>query len=146
MAEQRTVNPRVVGSSPTLGAMSNEYEATIRDMQTSIDQYEKQLSTWMRTSEKYSIDAMESRLERDKYLSILVDIKNAIDNAGPVPKYHNHIIRKHRSEWPTLWKAIDRALNIFSDDENDGHEIYNKNFGCVLWCEKCRLEDEHSNN
>ena len=90
--------------------MSNEYEATIRDMQKSIDQYEKQLSTWMRTSEKYSIDATMAKIEKDKYLSVLMEIKESIDNVGPVPQYHYHIIRKHRSEWPTLWKAIDKAL------------------------------------
>lgn len=142
MAEQRTVNPRVVGSSPTLGAMSNEYEATIRDMQKSIDQYEKQLSTWMRTSEKYSIDATIAKLERDKYLSLIMEIKKSIEIEGPVPQYHRHVLRKHRSEWPVLWKAIDEVVAILNeDDDSNGHEIYKKNFGCVLWCEKCRLEN-----
>ena len=110
LAEQRTVNPRVVGSSPTLGAMTNEYEATIRDMQASIGEYEKQVISWMKATEKHSIDAAMLKLERDKYLSILIDIKNVIDTVGPVPQYHYHVLRKHRNEWPTLWGIIDKGL------------------------------------
>ena len=30
--------------------MSNEYDATIRDMQKSIDEYEKQVSNWMKVA------------------------------------------------------------------------------------------------
>lgn len=114
LAEQRTVNPRVVGSSPTLGAMSNEYEATIRDMQKSISDYELQVRTWMKTAEKYSIEAALIKFERDTYKSILLELEKAIKDAGVVPKYHHHVMKKHRDEWPTLWKALDRMLSVLN--------------------------------
>jgi hypothetical protein len=98
--------------------MSNEYESTIRDMQKSIDEYQKQVNSWMKATEKHSIDATMLKIERDKYLSILMDIKNAIDVVGPVPQYHYHVMRKHRSEWPTLWKAIDKAVQDISNEKN----------------------------
>jgi hypothetical protein len=91
--------------------MSNEYDATIRDMQKSIDEYEKQLSNWMKVAEKYSIDATLAKMERDTYLSMMKEVHRAIANVGPVPQYHAHVMRKHRSEWPTLWKALDKILD-----------------------------------
>lgn len=40
----------------------------------------------------------------------------AIKVEGPVPQYHRHVMRKHRSEWPTLWKAIDEIVALYEDD------------------------------
>ena len=40
----------------------------------------------------------------------------AIKVEGPVPQYHRHVLRKHRSEWPTLWKAIDEISAIYESD------------------------------
>lgn len=34
-------------------------------------------------------------------------VLRAIDDAGPQPKYHADVMRRHRAEWPTLWRAID---------------------------------------
>lgn len=42
----------------------------------------------------------------------LKNIENAITQEGPVPQYHRHVMRKHRSEWPVLWKAIDNAIKV----------------------------------
>jgi hypothetical protein len=91
--------------------MSNEYDATIRDMQKSIDEYTKQVSHWMKTAEKYSIEATLIKIERDTYLSMMKDVHRAVADVGPVPQYHAHVMRKHRAEWPKLWKAIDRILD-----------------------------------
>ena len=30
----------------------------------------------------------------------------AIENEGPVPKYHRELMGFHVREWPTLWRAI----------------------------------------
>lgn len=30
----------------------------------------------------------------------------AIENEGPVPKYHRDVMAFHVREWPTLWRAI----------------------------------------
>jgi hypothetical protein len=94
--------------------MSNEYEATIRDMQTSIQEYEKQVNTWMKAAEKFSNDAVHAKMENDRYRSIFEDIEKAVKDAGIVPKYHHHVMKKHRDEWPTLWKAIDRMLSALN--------------------------------
>jgi hypothetical protein len=40
----------------------------------------------------------------------------AIDVEGPVPQYHRHVVRKHRSEWATLWSAIDEIVAIYKSD------------------------------
>lgn len=117
MAELRTVNPLVVGSNPTLGAMSNEYESTIRELQSSLmraDEENRKLRDqallWMKNAEKLSIEGMSARTELVALKSAVWEIKQAIENAGPVPQYHYHVMRKHRSEWPTLWKSIDKLI------------------------------------
>lgn len=45
--------------------------------------------------------------DKDKAIEM---IRSAIINEGPVPQYHRHVMRKHRQEWPTLWKGIDALL------------------------------------
>jgi hypothetical protein len=40
----------------------------------------------------------------------------AIKVEGPVPQYHRHVMRKHRSEWPSLWKAIDEIVSLHEGD------------------------------
>ncbi len=40
-----------------------------------------------------------------------VAVQEAITNAGPNPSYHRQIIKRHKKEWPTLWK-------ILLDEEN----------------------------
>lgn len=40
----------------------------------------------------------------------------AIKNEGAVPQYHRHVMRKHRSEWATLWSAIDEIVAIHESD------------------------------
>lgn len=99
------------GSNPPPSSMSNEYESTIRDMQKSINDYEIQIKTWMKAAEKFSNDAAFAKIENERYRSIFKDIEKAVNDAGLVPKYHHHVMKKHRDEWPTLWKAIDRLLN-----------------------------------
>ena len=43
---------------------------------------------------------------------------SAINTEGPVPQYHQHVMRKHRAEWPALWKAIDEISAIYASDSN----------------------------
>jgi hypothetical protein len=122
LAELRTVNPLVVGSNPTLGAMSNEYEATIRDLQSSIMrlQEEKQklycdVETWAKTCEKFSIDAFNAKSQLMHLKDHIEILEKSITNEGPYPKHHRKIMFKHRREWPTLWNAIDRLLSKTSN-------------------------------
>lgn len=35
---------------------------------------------------------------------------SAVHDAGPVESYHRDVMRRHRREWPTLWRAIDAIL------------------------------------
>lgn len=37
-------------------------------------------------------------------------IEGAIKDEGPNPRYHHDTMRRHRSEWPMLWDAIDELL------------------------------------
>lgn len=34
----------------------------------------------------------------------------AVKNPGPNPMYHHNTMRRHRLEWPELWKAIDDLI------------------------------------
>lgn len=38
-------------------------------------------------------------------------IREAIENEGPSPSHHHAVMANHRKQWPTLWEAIDRALD-----------------------------------
>jgi hypothetical protein len=42
-------------------------------------------------------------------------IRQAITNAGPQPEFHQQTLRRHRSEWPTLWSAIDSLLDAMEN-------------------------------
>lgn len=46
----------------------------------------------------------------DKATAALV---KAVRDKGAVPQFHNHVMRKHREEWPTLWKAIDSLIEAY---------------------------------
>jgi hypothetical protein len=57
------------------------------------------------------IDEAANEIERLRELvrfkSSQIDrIRDAVENKGPEPKYHDRVHRKHMKEWPTLWKAI----------------------------------------
>jgi hypothetical protein len=55
----------------------------------------------------------------ENYEQAFGDIAIAIQNKGIVPKYQEHVTRKHRDEWPELWRAIDRALTVFNYKKED---------------------------
>jgi hypothetical protein len=95
--------------------MCNENYAVIRDMQQSVQDCERQITIWMKTAEQTTIQSFYANAERDAYKKIIREIIEAIENEGPVPHYHHHVMRKHRSEWPTLWKAIDKAIEKIND-------------------------------
>jgi hypothetical protein len=40
----------------------------------------------------------------------ILRLRKAVNNKGPNPNFHNKIMKKHRSEWPELWVAIDALL------------------------------------
>lgn len=48
-------------------------------------------------------------------------IRAAVTNPGPKPLWHQKIMRRHRKEWPTLWKAID-TLMAATDPETEETE------------------------
>jgi hypothetical protein len=37
-------------------------------------------------------------------------VVQAITNEGRVPGYHRQVMQRHRSEWPTLWRALDQLV------------------------------------
>lgn len=38
-------------------------------------------------------------------------LRQAVTVKGQNPMHHDRIMARHRAEWPTLWRAIDRILN-----------------------------------
>ena len=40
----------------------------------------------------------------------ILRLRKAVFNKGPNPKFHDKLMKKHRSEWPELWVAIDALL------------------------------------
>ena len=97
--------------------MCNEDYSVIRDMRQSIQDYDRNLEIWIKTSEKFSLEAFYATKERDIYKECFQEILKAIQDEGLVPLYHRHVMRKHRSEWPTLWKAIDKAIEQLKKDQ-----------------------------
>lgn len=47
------------------------------------------------------------------------DVREAIENEGPVPEFHRKVMAKHREEWPTLWRALDSLLRVQYGREED---------------------------
>lgn len=39
-------------------------------------------------------------------------VQEAIRDEGPGADYHREMMRKHRQEWPTLWRALDRLIRV----------------------------------
>lgn len=53
-------------------------------------------------------DEIERLQEQVRYLRHHIkSLDDAITHEGPNPKHHHAVMRKHRQEWPVLWKAID---------------------------------------
>ncbi len=40
----------------------------------------------------------------------ILRLRKAVSNKGPNPKFHDKLMKKHRTEWPELWVAIDALL------------------------------------
>ena len=47
-------------------------------------------------------------------------LRDAIDNEGPQPRYHRAVFLRHNQEWPTLWAAIYRVLETYDTEASDG--------------------------
>jgi len=43
-------------------------------------------------------------------MEALTELYIAINDKGSVPEYHEEIRKRHRKEWPMLWKAIDKVI------------------------------------
>lgn len=46
-------------------------------------------------------------MTRDEAVRAIVD---AVVIEGPQPALHRRTLRRHRRQWPTLWKAIDALV------------------------------------
>lgn len=90
--------------------MSSESEATVRELQTSIMRYQELETSLVKSCETFSKRAVYSEIENRRLLSCIEQLKSAINDEGPNPRYHNKIMKKHRRDWPVLWEAIDRLV------------------------------------
>jgi hypothetical protein len=59
------------------------------------------------TNRELQTSLMRSEEEIHRLRQLINEVKEAINFDGPVPEYHRHLTRKHRSEWPRLWSALD---------------------------------------
>jgi hypothetical protein len=62
--------------------------------------------------------------ENNKYHMLLNLIYNAVTNEGINPSYHRRVMAKHRRQWPTLWNAIDKAVQVIEAERNPGGKKY----------------------
>lgn len=62
------------------------------------------------TNRELQVSLMRSEEEISRLRALIAEVKQAIDVEGPVPQYHRHVLRKHRSEWPRLWSALDKLI------------------------------------
>ena len=44
-------------------------------------------------------------------MTAIEQLRRAVADQGSHPHYHRGVEKIHRSEWPTLWAAIDRLLS-----------------------------------
>jgi hypothetical protein len=49
-------------------------------------------------------------VELANLLAAVGEIRRSVEDEGPEPAYHRAIVKRHRKEWPTLWRALDRLL------------------------------------
>ena len=56
---------------------------------------------------------IECKRELDEWKQIAEGIVNSVIIEGKDPRYHRHIMSRHRNEWKTLWKNIDRLLDKY---------------------------------
>jgi len=51
-------------------------------------------------------DVRDAITEIERLRGAIDLVIQAIENEGPVPKYHRELMGFHVREWPTLWRAI----------------------------------------
>lgn len=44
----------------------------------------------------------------DELRGLLYEVARAIENKGKNPTYHDQTMKRHRTEWPALWKTLDK--------------------------------------
>jgi hypothetical protein len=59
---------------------------------------------------EFQLMLIDMERDRDKWKKLAEDLAEAITNEGESPKFHRSVMKKHRSEWPTLWGRIDKIM------------------------------------
>lgn len=98
----------------------SEIDYNTRDLQISLmrlqeenTKLKEQSLLWMKQAEKISIQSRKFEYELTHLKSRVWELHSAIENAGINPRFHHKIMKKHRKEWPTLWKVIDRLVTQY---------------------------------
>lgn len=39
-------------------------------------------------------------------------VRTAVEDEGNHPYHHRKVLREHRRQWPSLWEALDRLLEV----------------------------------
>jgi len=98
----------------------------VRNLRLHVESSRSALSAWVPTRtllsaahriEELTAERDDLKAENEKLWDKIAeqdevegDLRSAITVAGPRPDIHRRIMRRHREEWPTLWKAIDNLL------------------------------------
>lgn len=61
------------------------------------------------------VEKLALKKRNDNLEEVTRQIVKAIEDKGKVPKYHDHVMRKHRDEWPALWQALDNLVSMYQD-------------------------------
>lgn len=98
----------------------SEIDYNTKDLQTSVmrlqeenEKLKEQSLVWMKQAEKLSIQSRKFEYELVYIKSRIWELKNAIENAGVRPKLHKKIMTRHKKEWPTLWKTIEKLVEQY---------------------------------
>lgn len=62
----------------------------------------------------------------------LSELRQAIEDHGPVPAIHMRQMHRLKNEWPTLWRAIQHLLYPSTREENDHLKLYGE-FDASVW-------------
>jgi len=88
----------------TSTATKSSYKYTKNDDSYPYDQKKQSPYSSVKVKNNYN-RAVDSRSD-----IAIMRLRKAVFNKGPNPKFHDKLQKKHRSEWPELWVAIDALL------------------------------------
>lgn len=57
-------------------------------------------------------EAMDRFEEFGEMADAVKQVREAVQDEGNHPYHHRKVLREHRRQWPALWEALDRLLEM----------------------------------